>query len=401
MSIVKLFHSFENRKIPGHNSLRRCPLYSSTICKSWILLFAVSIFALPNKSPPFRLSHFASEKLLNVYVLHFLDKQWLLEFVLLITVLNDWKKRCVSQRIVVGKQKTFTIFLGTIHGSHRESKLGLERLKKLVFAWILKKFISERKRVWPHTDPRSQRLVVQINQKDITRVQNPLNFIYYFLLHICQRSCRVPNSLVVPSFVYQVEGAVFQSRWARFCLHLNKYWVHGILHDSLFQDYGFCLIKCVQMFNIYVVTKKSRPEVNPRPSVEGADLLTIELTWHYNVSKYLWFILLEILAILLPVKMNEIEGTRPNSSSQAFARWNQEVKTSRMVFKYFSSGWILLVPKHSLLKYFTLTFTRHKSSKFEGSGPPLMYSSDHNFMDWLDWNVILKELRPHSGNFFV
>jgi len=42
-----------------------------------------------------------------------------------------------------------------------------------------------------------------------------------------------------------------------------------------------------------------------------------------------------------------------------------------MGFKYFSSGWILMVPKHSLLKYFTLTFTRHKSSKFEGSGPPL------------------------------
>jgi len=30
-----------------------------------------------------------------------------------------------------------------------------------------------------------------------------------------------------------------------------------------------------------------------------------------------------------------------------------------------------MVPKHSLLKYFRLTFTRHKSSKFEGSGPPL------------------------------
>ena len=30
-----------------------------------------------------------------------------------------------------------------------------------------------------------------------------------------------------------------------------------------------------------------------------------------------------------------------------------------------------MVPKHSLLKYFTLTFTRLKSSKFEGSGPPL------------------------------
>ena len=32
-----------------------------------------------------------------------------------------------------------------------------------------------------------------------------------------------------------------------------------------------------------------------------------------------------------------------------------------------------MVPKHSLLKCFTLTFTRHKSSKFEGSGPCLLY----------------------------
>jgi len=95
---VKLFHSFEYRKIPGYNSLWRCPLYSSTIFKSWIQLFAVSIFALPNKSSPFWLSQFASEKLLNVYVLHFLDKQWLPEFVLLITVLNDREKKvCFSE----------------------------------------------------------------------------------------------------------------------------------------------------------------------------------------------------------------------------------------------------------------------------------------------------------------
>ena len=76
--------------------------------------------------------------------------------------------------------------------------------------------------------------------------------------------------------------------------------------------------------------------------------------------------------------MNEIEGlgTRPNLCSQVFARWNQEVKSSRMGFKYFSSGWILMVPKHSLLKYFTLSFTRHKSSKLEGSGPPLIWEGE-------------------------
>jgi len=128
-SIVKLFHSFEYRKIPGYDSLWRYPLYSSIIFKCWIQLLTVSIFAPPNKSPSFRLSHFASEKWFNVYVPHFLDKQWLPEFVPLINVLDDRKKRCVSRRIFIRKQKTFPILLRTIYGSHRESKLGLERLK--------------------------------------------------------------------------------------------------------------------------------------------------------------------------------------------------------------------------------------------------------------------------------
>ena len=69
----------------------------------------------------------------------------------------------------------------TIHGSHRESKIGLQRLAKWVFAWILKKINSERKRVWPNTEPRSQGLVVLINLKDITRVENPSNLLYIVL----------------------------------------------------------------------------------------------------------------------------------------------------------------------------------------------------------------------------
>jgi len=105
-------------------------------------------------------------------------------------------KSCVSQRIFVGKQKTFTIFLGTIHGSHRESKLGLKRLKKWGFAWILKKFNSGRKRVWPHTDPRSQRLVVQINQKDITGVENPSNLVCNVLKYFFQSKHRIAQRFV-------------------------------------------------------------------------------------------------------------------------------------------------------------------------------------------------------------
>jgi len=70
ISIAKLFHSFEYRKIPPNDSSWRCPLYRSTISKSWIQLLSVSIFQLPNKSPSFRLCHSANEKLLNVYVPH-------------------------------------------------------------------------------------------------------------------------------------------------------------------------------------------------------------------------------------------------------------------------------------------------------------------------------------------
>jgi hypothetical protein len=70
MSIVKLLHSSEYRKIPFYDSSRRCPLYRSTIFKSWLQLLSVSIFELPNKSLSFRLRHSANEKLFNVYFLH-------------------------------------------------------------------------------------------------------------------------------------------------------------------------------------------------------------------------------------------------------------------------------------------------------------------------------------------
>jgi len=40
-----------------------------------------------------------------------------------------------------------------MHGSHRESKLGLERLKKWDFAWILKKKIPKGKGYDPILTP--------------------------------------------------------------------------------------------------------------------------------------------------------------------------------------------------------------------------------------------------------
>jgi len=59
------------------------------------------------------------------------------------------------------------------------------------------------------------------------------------------------------------------------------------------------------------------------------------------------------------------------SCSHRLCPLNQSMKTSEIFSKYVNSNRILLVPKHSLLKHFKLTFTRQKSSKFEGSGPPL------------------------------
>jgi len=45
-------------------------------------------------------------------------------------------------------------------------------------------------------------------------------------------------------------------------------------------------------------------------------------------------------------------------------------KNLKYISKHFSSGWNLLVPNLSLLKYFDMTLARYKSSKIEGSGQP-------------------------------
>jgi len=54
------------------------------------------------------------------------------------------------------------------------------------------------------------------------------------------------------------------------------------------------------------------------------------------------------------------------------------IKLKNKFSKYFSSGWILLVPDLSLLMYFDITLPRHKSSKIEGWGPPLTPSTQSN-----------------------
>jgi len=101
MSIVKLFHFFEYRKIPQNDSSWRCALYRSTISKSLLQLLSVSI-EISNKSSSFRLHHSTNEKLFNVYVSHFLGKQWLGEFVLKKNVLND-------REFSIAKQKSNSI----------------------------------------------------------------------------------------------------------------------------------------------------------------------------------------------------------------------------------------------------------------------------------------------------
>ena len=92
------------------------------------------------------------------------------------------RKKGVFERILICKQKTFTIFLRTIHGSHRESKLGLERLKKWGFAWIIRKFeFRQKKGMTPHWPPiPTSRGTNQ--PKRYCRSRKPEKFIW-FLLH--------------------------------------------------------------------------------------------------------------------------------------------------------------------------------------------------------------------------
>jgi len=134
-------------------------------------------------------------------------------------------------------------------------------------------FNSERKRVWPHTDPRSQRLVVQINQKDITGVENPLNFIHDFLFHTIDQKAveyQIGEWFARPTVKSDVPCSI------RACCAMTydrfKQVIEIVLHESFFQNYWFCLIKCMQMFNTFVVAYKVRPEVNPGPAVERASL---------------------------------------------------------------------------------------------------------------------------------
>jgi len=70
---------------------------------------------------------------------------------------------------------------------------------------------------------------------------------------------------------------------------------------------------------------------------------------------------------------NECNWT--NTKKLVFSKPCQSQKLKSMFSKHFSSGWILLVPTLSLLKYFDITLPRHKSSKIEGTGPPLMSHS--------------------------
>ena len=86
------------------------------------------------------------------------------------------------------------------------------------------------------------------------RGTNPIKLhILVLVSRIWQRSSRVMDRLVVSSFVYGVEGAVFKSHWiciwSAFEQTTCKWnFENGILDDSHSQKYWFCLRKCMQMF---------------------------------------------------------------------------------------------------------------------------------------------------------
>ena len=143
----------------------------------------------------------------------------------------------------------------------------------------------------------------------------------------------------------------------------NRGWVKSIITfgDDLYHKYWSCVIKgrniCV-LIDLRWGQWSTGIEQQTLGNMKKQPVDWAKLTLFCDmecIQKYSLYTN-AILAILLP---------------EAFACWNKKVQTSRMVYKYFSSGWILLVSKHSLLKYFTMTFTMQKSSKFEGSGPSL------------------------------
>ena len=91
------------------------------------------------------------------------------------------------------------------------------------------------------------------------------------------------------------------------------------------------------------------------------------------------------------VEMNASERTLYNSSSKSLARKKVFIKTRSVFSKHFSSGWILLVPNLSLLKYFDMALARQKSSKIVDSGLSVMESTSR-------WNLQVGETEKGSSS---
>jgi len=130
----------------------RCPLYHSTTFKSWLQDLPASIFELPSKSPSFRLRHSANEKLFNVYVPHSLDKQWLEEFVLQITVLND--RRIFDRKTKINCIEKLARRKHLVHTGNRSlicCKKNLEKLSQICYKQCrlrIFKRVCERERLY-------------------------------------------------------------------------------------------------------------------------------------------------------------------------------------------------------------------------------------------------------------
>jgi len=130
------------------------------------------------------------------------------------------------------------------------------------------------------------------------------------------------------------------------------------------------LKKLNSMRKVYDDICTSEDWTNDFPEKEQLPSLSIHLRCHDTETKYLHYI---------PMQFGHFttsgnKWNRKNTTKLVFLSLcplksrGEDFKNGFQIFQF---SWILLVPKQSLLKYFTLTFTRHKSSKFEGSGPPL------------------------------
>ena len=340
ISIVKLFHSFEYRKIPPNDSSWRCPLYRSTISKSWIQLLSVSIFQLPNRSPSFRLCHSANEKLLNVYVPHL--------------SINSDSRNCTTnnrfKRSRIFDSKTKIKF---------QSRTGNTWFKPGIEVW------SADRKFWIFFDSHGyERQLILIRIRGFGHVSTPskhvllvhMNMLQGLKIHQGLKISHVVNDKLFESV--QVNMQPRQLSWFSDRLPTQGFlvrntgthtkcvffWKMTLFENCLKFQNARAIIFPKQTHDIYTLCRIPLWEsIAGLPDLQQTRLLTgplIQYPLLDNVSKCIVFINLYHVSLgdFTTVEMNAVERTLNSSCSQSLARKRDSWKLESMFSKHFSSS---------------------------------------------------------------